>query len=296
MPEILTISGLSKKYGSIRAVDALDLTIEQGNVYGILGPNGSGKTTTLAMLLDIIKPNSGNFRWFGQPPSHLSRQRIGATLEHPLFYPYLSAIGNLKIIASIKNKPYTDIKEKLKLVGLYERRHSRFRTYSMGMKQRLAIASALIGNPEVLIFDEPTNGLDPQGIAEIRELIIKIANQGQTVLLASHLLDEVQKTCSHVAVLRKGKKLFAGPISELSKESDLIELSADNRENLAEALNEIEGIGQVKMEGNFFLVKTTEGLRASQLNEVLIAKGIVLSHLNHRKTSLEKEVLKLLME
>jgi ABC-type multidrug transport system ATPase subunit len=296
MSEILSINGLTKRYGSITAIDGLDLTIEKGNVYGLLGPNGSGKTTTLAILLDIIKPGNGTFKWFGHQPTHLQRRRIGATLENPIFYPYLSAMGNLKVIASIKNKPYNDLKEKLKMVGLYDRRHSKFKTYSMGMKQRLAIASALIGNPEVMIFDEPTNGLDPQGIAEIRDLIIQIAGRGQTVILASHLLDEVQKTCSHVAVLRKGKKLFSGLISDLSKDSDLVELSSENIDNLALALQEIEGVEDVKPEGSLLLVKTAEHLSSSQLNEALFAKGIALSHLNHRKISLEKEVLKLLME
>ncbi len=296
MTEILSISGITKKYGSIRAINGLNLTIEKGNVYGILGPNGSGKTTTLAILLDIIKPNNGSFKWFGEEPSYKSRQRIGATLESPVFYPYLSAINNLKIIASIKAQPYRSIKDILKLVGLYERRLGKFKTFSLGMKQRLAIGAALIGDPEVLIFDEPTNGLDPQGIAEIRELILRIASEGQTVILASHLLDEVQKTCSHVAVLRKGEKLFSGHLDELSKESDIIEVSSQNPDILLSALNEIPNIGEVNMEGNQILIKTSEQISTHELNEILIGKGIVLSHLNLRKRSLEKEVLKLLME
>ena len=296
MSEILSISGLSKKYGKLRALDKLDLTIEQGNVYGILGPNGSGKTTTLAIIMDIVKASGGTYQWFGQDASYRSRQRIGATLENPHFYPYLSALTNLKIIASIRQKPYKDIKTILKTVGLYERRRDKFRHFSMGMKQRLAIASALIGDPEVLIFDEPTNGLDPQGIAEIRELIIRIAGQGQTVLLASHLLDEVQKTCSHVAVLRKGEKLFSGSLDELSKESDIIELAANDMEILQAALAEIEGIHDMRSEGNQILVTANENMKSGDINAILIEKGIVLSHLNLRKRSLEKEVLKLLME
>lgn len=295
MAEILNISGLTKKYGSLRAINNLDLTIEQGNVYGILGPNGSGKTTTLAIIMDIIRATKGTFTWFGEDATYRSRQRIGATLENPHFYPYLSALTNLKIIASIKDKPYKGLKDILKLVGLYERRRDKFRTYSMGMKQRLAIASALIGEPEVLIFDEPTNGLDPQGIAEIRNLIIRIAGEGHTVLLASHLLDEVQKTCSHVAVLRKGEKLFSGSLDELSKESDIIELSSQNPDILLTALQEIENIGEIRREGNELLVTAGE-YQPGDLNEILIEKGIVLSHLNLRKKSLEKEVLKLLME
>jgi len=296
LSEVLSITGLTKKYGSLRAINNLDLTIEKGNVYGILGPNGSGKTTTLSIIMDIIRSTTGTFRWFGEEPSYRSRQRIGATLESPYFYPYLSAINNLKINATIKEKPYKGLKDTLKMVGLYERRRDKFKTYSMGMKQRLAIASALIGEPEVLIFDEPTNGLDPQGIAEIRELIIRIAGEGQTVILASHLLDEVQKTCSHVAVLRKGEKLFSGSLDELSKESDVIELSSQNLDILMSALQEIEDIGEVKREGNQLLVNAGPELSPADINEILIEKGIVLSHLNLRKKSLEKEVLKLLME
>lgn len=296
MPEVLSISGLTKKYGSIRAINNLDLTIEKGNVYGILGPNGSGKTTTLAIIMDIIKATKGTYQWFDEEPTYRSRQRIGATLENPHFYPYLSAINNLKINAAIKEKPYKGLKDILKMVGLYERRRDKFKTFSMGMKQRLAIASALIGEPEVLIFDEPTNGLDPQGIAEIRELIIRIAGEGQTVILASHLLDEVQKTCSHVAVLRKGEKLFSGSLDELSKESDVIELSSQNLEILTSALQEIEDIGDIQREGNQLLVNAGPELSTADINEILIEKGIVLSHLNLRKKSLEKEVLKLLMK
>lgn len=280
----------------MRAINNLDLTIEQGNVFGILGPNGSGKTTTLAIIMDIIKATRGSFKWFEKEPSYKSRQRIGATLENPHFYPYLSAINNLRISASIKQKPFKGIKEVLKTVGLYDRRRDKFKTYSMGMKQRMAIASAMIGDPEVLIFDEPTNGLDPQGIAEIRDLIIRIAGEGKTVILASHLLDEVQKTCSHVAVLRKGEKLFSGSINELSKESDIIELSSQNLELLMSALQEINDIGEIKREGNQLLVQASPEFTTADINEILIEKGIVLSHLNLRKKSLEKEVLKLLME
>ena len=210
MEKVLTISGLQKNYGKIHAVNDLSLSVERGSVYGILGPNGSGKTTTLAIILGVVNSNGGSYSWFGNENSKNDRKRIGAILEQPLFYPYLTAEKNLQIVASIKGVEYSDIERVLKIVELFERKDSKFRTFSYGMKQRLAIASALLGNPEVLIFDEPTNGLDPKGIAEIRELIIKIAKQGITILLASHLLDEVQKTCSHVAVLKSGKKLYEG--------------------------------------------------------------------------------------
>ncbi|NCA86316.1 MAG: ATP-binding cassette domain-containing protein [Clostridia bacterium] len=294
MQEVLKIEGLTKRYGAIRAIDGLNLEVQQGQVFGILGPNGSGKTTTLGILLDITRPDSGTFTWFGQRPTHLARRRIGATLESPVFYPYLSAINNLKIVANIKGIGYKGIDDVLELVGLYGRRHSKFRTYSLGMKQRLAIASVLLGDPEVLIFDEPTNGLDPQGIAEIRNLIIDLARRGQTILLASHLLDEVQKICSHVAIMRRGQRLFSGPIGDLSKETDLLELRADDQEKLVTALGEIDGMAEIKKEGNMLLVNLGGTLTPAEINKLLQQKGIVLSHLNLRRKSLEQEVLKLL--
>ncbi|NTV84162.1 MAG: ATP-binding cassette domain-containing protein, partial [Bacteroidales bacterium] len=207
---VLSIRGLTKRYGSITAVSNLDLDIERGSVFGILGPNGSGKTTTLGVLLDVTRADSGTFSWFGGLPVKTQRKRIGAILEVPLFYPYLSGRQNLEMVAKIKDLPGDDVDEALKMVDLYERRDSKFRTYSLGMKQRLAVASTLIGKPEVLILDEPTNGLDPRGIAEIRNIILDVASQGVTIILASHILDEVQKTCTHMAVLEKGKKLFSG--------------------------------------------------------------------------------------
>jgi ABC-2 type transport system ATP-binding protein len=294
--EVLKIEGLTKRYGAIRAIDGLSVEVQKGEVFGILGPNGSGKTTTLGILLDITRPDSGTFTWFGQEPTHLARRRIGATLESPVFYPYLSAINNLKIIANIKGNGYQDIDDVLEQVGLYGSRHSKFRTYSLGMKQRLAIASVLLGDPEVLIFDEPTNGLDPQGIAEIRNLIIDLARRGQTIILASHLLDEVQKICSHVAILRRGQKLFSGSISALSNETDVLELSSDDPAMLASVLNEIDVTTDIKKEGNLLLVSAPANLTPGEINRLLIERGIVLSHLNVRRKNLEQEVLKLLEE
>ncbi|MEI7662546.1 MAG: ATP-binding cassette domain-containing protein, partial [Bacteroidota bacterium] len=201
MENVLSISSISKRYGKIQAVSDLSLEVKKGQVFGILGPNGSGKTTTLSIILELLKANSGSFKWFGRAASKESRKRIGSVIESPNFFPYLSPVVNLKIVADIKDQEYDDIERVLHLTGLYDRRNSKFRTFSFGMKQRLAVASALLGNPDVLILDEPTNGLDPQGIAHIRELILHIAGQGTTIIIASHLLDEVQKICSHVAVL-----------------------------------------------------------------------------------------------
>jgi ABC-2 type transport system ATP-binding protein len=291
---ILNIESLTKTYGRIRAVDHLDLEVDKGSVYGLLGPNGSGKTTTLGILLDIVKPNNGSFRWFGEAPSHNSRKRIGATLEHPIFYPYLSAEKNLKIIARIKEKPFDDLDEILRLVDLYKRKDDKFKTYSLGMKQRLAIASALIGNPEVLILDEPTNGLDPQGIAEIRNIVIRIANEGMTILLASHLLDEVQKMCTHVAVLRQGRKLFSGTVGEVLSVSDTVELASANLEILSVALKELKGLSNLRKEGELIVVHVDDGISTTDINEFLVGKGIVLSHLALRKQTLEQQFLELL--
>ncbi len=296
MEKVLTITNLNKKYGKIHAVNNLNLEIEKGSVYGILGPNGSGKTTTLGIILSVINANSGTFSWFEETNSKENRKRIGAILEQPIFYPYLTAEKNLKIIANIKGVGYSDIDRVLKTVELFERKDSKFKTYSYGMKQRLAIAAALMGNPEVLIFDEPTNGLDPKGIAEIRELILKIAEQGLTIILASHLLDEVQKTCSHVAVLKKGDKLFSGKVSDVLNISDSIEIASNNLELLTLALNEYEDVIDVKREQNLLIVKLKEGTTAFDVNSYLVGKGIVVNHLAEKKKSLENQFLELLTQ
>jgi ABC-2 type transport system ATP-binding protein len=293
---ILSIQGLNKRYGKIHAVNNLTFEIEKGNVYGILGPNGSGKTTTLSIILGVVSQDSGSFLWFGKPASPESRKRIGAILEHPIFYPYMSAEDNLKIIADIKGVDAGDIERVLKTVELYDRKDSKFKTFSYGMKQRLAIAGALLGNPEVLIFDEPTNGLDPKGIAEIRELIIDIAKQGITIILASHLLDEVQKTCTHVLVLNKGQKLFAGKVDEVLNVAGTIEIASDDLEKLQFALNGIDFISNVKQEGDILTAKIEAGKTMYDLNKILVENEIIVTHLTKRKRSLEKQFLELVSE
>ena len=290
---VLNIENLSKNYGRIRAVDDLTLKVQPGNVYGILGPNGSGKTTTLGIVLSVINASGGAFSWFGKPPSKDDRKKIGAILEVPIFYPYLSAETNLKIIADIKGCSYDGIPEVLDIVDLTERKNSKFQTYSLGMKQRLAIAAALIGNPEVLILDEPTNGLDPQGIAEIRELILKIAGRGITIILASHLLDEVQKICTHVAVLDKGKNIFTGTVSDILNASTLVEAGAENMSNLENKLRENKNVISVEKEGSILLVNLREGYHSDDLNKYLFSVGTTLTHLAIRKRSLETYFLEL---
>ena len=291
---ILSITNLTKRYGSLLAVDRLNLDIERGSVFGILGPNGSGKTTTLGILLDIIRPTGGSFSWFGRSPTKDDRKRIGAILETPIFYPYLSACKNLELIADIKGLGYGDIDRVVELVGLSERKYSKYRTYSLGMKQRLAIAAAMQGNPDVLILDEPTNGLDPTGIAEIRRLILKIASQGTTILLASHILDEVQKTCSHVAVLEKGKKLYAGKVSEVLNESHWFEIASENMGGLLLTLKNIPQVKEIQEEREILVIRLAEKFSLTELNKVLVEKGIIVSHLASRKKSLENYFLELL--
>lgn len=296
METILNVEKISKSFGRIKAVNQLSFEVMKGQVFGILGPNGSGKTTTLSMLLDLIPPDNGQFSWFQQLPSKESRKRIGSVIESPNFFPYLDAVTNLKIVADIKDKPYDDIDEVLQLAGLYERRFSKFKTFSFGMRQRLAVASALLGKPEVLILDEPTNGLDPQGIAQIREIIALVASRGTTILLASHLLDEVQKICSYVVVLRKGIMLFSGNVKEVLAVSDSVELSASDMPGLTAAIREFPGFISFNEAEGLIQVHFSMTVNTSEINAFLYQKGILLSHLAEKKRSLEQHFLELLQD
>ncbi len=271
----------------------MSLTIYQGEVFGILGPNGSGKTTTLGIILEAISPDQGDFAWFGNQKGPEALRHIGSILETPLFYPFLHAVDNLKIIAEIKQVKQTRMDEILHQVGLYDRRFSAFRTYSLGMKQRLAVAAALIGDPEILILDEPTNGLDPQGIADIRGLIKTIAQQGKTIILASHLLDEVQKICSHVAVLQKGKCLMSGKVDELVHPGSKVSLHSRNLENTIVYLSKYEGINSVRLVENMIYAELNHGTEPADLNRYLFENGIILDHLSLERQSLENYFLHL---
>ncbi len=295
METVLEIKNLSKHYGRIKAVDGLDLKVQAGTVFGILGPNGSGKTTTLGMVLDIINPTSGEYFWFGKKSGTNTRKRIGAILEHPIFYPYLTAVQNLRIVCDIKEVPYSRIDEVLTQVGLDERRDDKFRTFSLGMKQRLSIGSALLCNPEVMLLDEPTNGLDPQGIAEIRELIVDIANSGKTILLASHLLDEVQRVCTHFAVLRKGKMIHTGLVEDVSKGDTMIEVKADS-DNLKEVLEASGMASKVKRELDKYIMTMLDGFTPADVNEYLFKNNITAKYLMQKTRSLEQQFLEILAE
>jgi ABC-2 type transport system ATP-binding protein len=292
---ILKIENLVKKYGRITAVNNLSLEVKRGNVFGILGPNGSGKTTTLGVILDVINKTEGQYFWFGQEPHKDVRKRIGAILETPIFYPYLSARRNLEIVAAIKEIKNPDYEGVLRKVELLERQHDNFKTYSLGMKQRLSIASALLCDPEVMILDEPTNGLDPQGIAEIRELIKSIALDGKTIILASHLLDEVQKVCSHFCVLKRGSLIYTGSVEDVAGGIVTVEVRSASEE-LGQVVESFPGATKVEKELQGFLVTLQPDLSAADLNQYLFEKGVTASHLLTQKKSLEKQFLELLAE
>ena len=296
MQKILSIDGLSKNYGSVRALDKLSINVHKGDVYGILGPNGSGKTTTLGIVLGVTNPTSGSYSWFEKGSNAPLRKKIGAMLDKPNFYPHLNGFQNLRLVADIKDIKVPKINEKLEIAGIAEDANRKFMTYSTGMKQRLALAATLLGEPEVLVLDEPTNGLDPQGIADVRELIQKIASEGTTVIMASHLLDEVQKVCSHVAVIKSGKKLYEGHVQSLLAEDGGIEISTDNFEKLDKVLANFDGVAQIDKSPGLYTIKLKHGIKASELSAFLITNGVDITHFAHKKGSLEQEFLHLLSE
>jgi ABC-2 type transport system ATP-binding protein len=296
MPDILTLNGISKSYGPIQALNNVSYSVPQGSVFGILGPNGSGKTTTLGIILDVLRASSGQFEWFGKPGGDANaRKKIGSLLETPNFYHYLSAVDNLKITQEISGRgTAADIEAVLKTVNLEQRKNSRFSTYSLGMKQRLAIGAALLGNPDVLLFDEPTNGLDPVGIAEIRDLIRQLAKQGKTIIMASHLLDEVEKVCTHVAIMKKGTLITAGSVNEVLAHEDTAEVSAENLAQLYTILKDFPGISNIKQEAHtvqLFFPAGTASLQA--INSYCFEKGIVLNLLGMKRKSLEAKFFEL---
>ncbi len=291
---ILTLKNLTKHYGKVKAVNDLSFTIEKGNVYGILGPNGSGKSTTLGMVLNVVNATSGDFKWFdGSDTTHNALKKVGAIIERPNFYPYMTAAQNLQLVCTIKDVDPKKIEEKLEVVHLLDRKDSKFSTFSLGMKQRLAIASALLNDPEILILDEPTNGLDPQGIHQIREIIKNIASGGTTILLASHLLDEVEKVCSHVVIIRNGVKLYSGPVDELNASHGFFELRCERQQDLILALETHPDFSSLKEENGLITAFLKNPLSAEALNSYLFQKNIVLSHLVMRKESLEEQFLQL---
>ncbi len=295
MSIVLSLQNIAKSYGPVRALNGVSFDVPQGSVFGILGPNGSGKTTLLGIVMDVLKANSGDFRWFGQPGSPEQRRKIGSLLETPNFYSYLSAVNNLKITQAISSRGTdADIDDVLKKVNLYERRKYRFSSYSLGMKQRLAIAAALLGNPKVLVLDEPTNGLDPVGIAEIRNLIIELRSQGHTIIMASHLLDEVEKVCTHVAILKTGNLLTTGHVEEVLMDEDIVELSAANLGKLTEFFKRTGNTITIDEKANTVQIVFPKGTaKLDDINRQCFENGIVLNHLLLKKKRLEAKFFEL---
>lgn len=290
---VLQIDHLSKSYGKVKALTDLSLTIEQGTITGLLGPNGSGKTTTLGIILGILSADSGSYQWFDGEYGDYARLRIGSILETPNFYPYLNADRNLDIISMIRNVPNSGRDQLLDLVGLKERRKSKFRTYSLGMKQRLAIAATLIGDPDVVIFDEPTNGLDPQGIAEVRNILQRVADSGKTVIMASHILDEVEKICSHVAIIKFGNLLATGPVGAILDNNNILELQATNPEQLYRWLSSLSAVAKVTENKGIYECSVDSSFDLATISTLAVQEGIVLTHLVARQQRLEEEFLQI---
>jgi len=297
MSSVLSINKITKFYGPIRALNEVSFDVKEGSVFGILGPNGSGKTTMLGIVMDILKSSSGNYLWRGQPGSANMRQQIGTLLETPNFYHYLSGEKNLRIAAEVKQKGRDEIENVLHTVNLYQRKDSKFSTYSLGMKQRLAIASTLLGSPDILVFDEPTNGLDPAGIAEIRELIKELNRQGKTIIMASHILDEVEKVCTHVAIIQKGELKAAGSVQDILDrkivDETVFELAADDLAALQTIVQQMNGVLKTTIVDNYLQAVFTNGITATSVNRFCFEKGIVLSKLNVKRKSLESTFLEI---
>ena len=291
---ILELNNITKHYKTVTALNNVSFSVPEGSVYGILGPNGSGKTTLLGIILDILKPSSGSFLLMGKPADAEIRKQVGTLLETPNFYHYLSGEKNLRIAAYIKGKGFNEIDNALQKVNLYQRKQSKFSTYSLGMKQRLAIASCLLGDPQVLIFDEPTNGLDPNGIAEIRELIKRLAAEGKTIIMASHLLDEVEKVCTHVAIIKQGNLLTAGSVDEVLVTDEIIEVASDDLNTLEIVLQQMGGFSSLKKQNGVLQLYYSNGNgNAAIINQYCFQNNIALNHLQMKKKSLETKFLEL---
>ena len=294
MDTVLHLENISKSFGYLKAVQNLSFEIKKGNIYGLLGPNGSGKSTTLGIVLNVVNKSAGNYSWFdGNIDTYRALKKVGAIIEHPNFYPYMSAYQNLKLVCRIKGVSFAEIEKVLETVGLLDRKDSLFSNFSLGMKQRLAIASALLNAPEVLILDEPTNGLDPQGIHQIREIIKAIAKKGTTILLASHLLDEVEKVCTHVVILRKGKKLYSGRVDEMISSHGFFEMKSNQMEGLLKFLDTQPNIAHHKEENGLVTAFLSEPLESEIFVKSLFENEIILTHFIKRKQSLEEQFLQL---
>jgi len=282
---------LTKRYGKRLAVDHLNLTVSKGEVFGFLGPNGAGKTTTIAMLLGLVRPTKGQAIVLGhdvQREPALALRRVGAMIEAPAFYPYLSGADNLRVLARAGGIPAARVKEVLETVELSDRARDKVATYSQGMKQRLAIAAALLPDPELIMLDEPTNGLDPAGTVEIRNLIRTLAAGGRTILLCSHLLYEVEQLCNRVAILKEGKLIAAGEVATLLRRGQGVRLRVQgNPEPAVHLLRTLPWVSGVTVQEEAIIIDAPVE-RAAEINALLIRADIVVAEIGANHSSLEE--------
>ena len=282
---------LTKRYGKRLAVDRLNLTVGKGEVFGFLGPNGAGKTTTIAMLLGLVRPTKGQAIVLGhdvQREPALALRRVGAMIEAPAFYPYLSGADNLRVLARAGGIPAARVKEVLETVELSDRARDKVATYSQGMKQRLAIAAALLPDPELIMLDEPTNGLDPAGTVEIRNLIRSLAAGGRTILLCSHLLHEVEQLCNRVAILKEGKLIAAGEVATLLRRGQGVRLRVQgNPEPAVHHLRTLPWVSGVTVQEEAIIIDAPVE-RAAEINALLIRADIVVAEIGANHSSLEE--------
>ena len=294
---VVQTEGLTKKYGKIMAVDNLSLTVPRGHVFGLLGPNGSGKTTTMGMLLGLVRPTAGSFSLFGTHTNHqASLRRVGAIVETPTFYPYLTGRQNLAYFQGILGRETaSELDDLLEQVSLADRADDRFHTYSLGMKQRLGLAYALLGDPELLFLDEPTNGMDPAGMAEIRELIRSLGTEDRTVFLSSHLLNEVEQVCDSVVILSKGKLIAQGSVAELLKGRGQIRLRTTDNAQAVTVLAALDWVEEARIDnGTVFVTAPPE--RAAELSAALSRVEIYISEMTSGQDSLENYFLEITAE
>ena len=291
---VIRTDGLTKRYGKIVAVDGLSIEVRRGHVYGLLGPNGSGKTTTMGMLLGLVRPTSGSFSLFGSPDGHRDAlHRIGSVVETPAFYPYLSGRQNLAYFQGISGRGGpSELDELLERVGLASRGGDRFQTYSLGMKQRLGLAYAMLGNPELLFLDEPTNGMDPEGMAEVRELVRGLGTSGRTVLLSSHLLHEVEQVCDSVTIISRGKLIAQGAVADLlrARRREQVRVKTTDDARAGEVLSALEWVEGVADETDSLLV-TAPIARSGDLTSALSRAGVSVTEMAPVQTSLEEYFL-----
>ncbi len=293
---LLQVSHLTKKYPGVVALNDVSFQVEAGEVLGILGPNGSGKTTMLGILLGVVNATAGSYSWFGNGAKKSNRLRIGALLQTPIFYPDVSARQNLNFAATLKGLPTTSVLPALEEVGLSARADDLVQTFSLGMKQRLGIAIAMLGYPDVLIFDEPTNGLDPEAIATVRNLMVAAAASGRTIILASHILDEVEKICSHVVVLDHGRILDSGSLAKVVGAAKLLEISALQVGPLRSHLEKMTGVAIEHFESDIFTISFDSRWDVASINRALVEAGVQVNRLYLVGNSLEKKFLELLRE